>query len=89
MNDTDPQTAAHYRRLLMSRTNEERFLMGVRMCAAARATVLSSLPATQSPIERKLALLRRYYGNDFDAAALAKIEDTFREHSATDLSTRP
>ena len=81
MTDTDSQTAAHYRRLLMARTTEERFLMGVQMCEAARATVLASLPADQNPIERKIALLRRYYGNDFDDAQLAKIEAAFRERT--------
>lgn len=74
MTDTDPQTEALYHRLLMERSPEERFLMGARMCAAARATVLASLPAGLSTIERKLAVLRRYYGTDFDDAAMSKIE---------------
>ena len=74
MTDTDPQTEAFYHRLLMERSPAERFLMGVRMCAAARATVLASLPAGLSPIERKVALLRRYYGADLEEADLVKIE---------------
>ncbi len=65
MTDTDPQTEAVYRNLLMAREPSERFLMGMRMCEAARATVLASLPDGQSPIERKVAVLRRYYQNDF------------------------
>jgi hypothetical protein len=74
MTDTDPQTEAFYARLLMERTPEDRFLMGIRMCESARATVLASLPATGRESERKAALLRRYYGSDFSAAELAAIE---------------
>ena len=74
MSDTDPQTEALYARLLMERTPEERFLMGVRMCETARATVLASLPPALPEPDRKRALLRRYYGSDFSAAELATIE---------------
>ncbi len=78
MTDTDSQTEAHYRRMLMARSPEERFLMGLRMCEAARATVLASLPAGLAPIERKIALLRRYYGSDFGEEELARIEGALR-----------
>ena len=59
MTDTDPQTEARYRKMLMPRSPEERFLMGLRMCEAARATVLASLSPELSPIDRKIAVLRR------------------------------
>lgn len=78
MTDTDPQTAAMYRRLLMEREPAERFLMGVGMCEAARATVLASLPPDQSVAERKIALLRRYYGSDFSEGELMNIERALR-----------
>ncbi len=42
MTDTDPHTEAIYRELLLARTPEERFRMGLRMCEAARATVMAS-----------------------------------------------
>lgn len=74
MSDTDPQTEALYARLLMERTPQERFLMGIRMCETARAAVLASLPAAGRESERKAALLHRYYGSDFSAAELAAIE---------------
>lgn len=74
MNDTDTQTEALYRRLLMERTPEERFLMGIRMCESARQTVMDSLPSHLTPRERKASLLRRYYGSDFSAEELARIE---------------
>lgn len=74
MTDTDPQTEALYRRMLMARSSEERFLMGARMCEAARATVLASLPEGLSTAERRVALLRRYYGNDLTAEELRALE---------------
>ncbi len=74
MTDTDPHTAALYRDLLMERTPEERFLMGIRMCEAARATVVASLPSGLSEAERKVELLRRYYSRDFSDAERARIE---------------
>lgn len=73
MTDTDPKTEALYRSLLMARSPADRFLMGVSMCAMARATVLASLPAGLSDAERKATLLRRYYGNDFTEVQLARI----------------
>lgn len=74
MIDTDPTTEAFYRRLLMERTPEERFLMGLRMCESARATVLASLPPELNEHQKRVAILRRYYSNDFDEETLAKIE---------------
>lgn len=77
MTDTDPQTAAIYHQLLQSRTPAERFAMGLRMCAAARATVLASLPPL-SEVDRKIALLHRYYGDDFSPQELARIARAIR-----------
>ncbi len=82
MTDTDPQTEAIYRDLLMKRDPAERFLMGLSMCEAARETVLASLPAGQSEIERKVAILHRYYRGDLDDAEIVKIEQALRAPSA-------
>ena len=82
MTDTDPQTEAVYHRMLMARSPEERFLMGVRMCEMARATVLASLPPGLAPIERKISLLHRYYTSDFAEEELAKIEAAIRRTDA-------
>lgn len=79
MTDTDPKTAAEYRRLLMARTEEERFLMGVKMCESARLSVLASLPRELNALDRKIALLRRYYASEFDEATLARIESALRQ----------
>jgi len=81
MNDTDPQTEALYREMLMALEPAERFLMGLRMCAAARATVLASLPANLSPVDRKVAILRRYYENDLSETELARVEHALRTGS--------
>ena len=78
MTDTDPQTEAVYRRMLMARSPEDRFMMGVRMCEMARKTVLASLPPGLGPLERKIALLHRYYASDFSDGELAKIEAAIR-----------
>jgi hypothetical protein len=80
MNDTDAKTEAIYREMLMAREPGERFLMGLRMCESARATVLASLPEGQSPIDRKIAILRRYYQTDFSEPELARIEQALRAH---------
>ncbi len=78
MTDTDPETEAIYRKMLLALEPSERFLMGLRMCEAARMTVLASLPEELSPIERKVAVLRRYYQNDFSESELTKIEQAIR-----------
>jgi hypothetical protein len=74
MTDTDPKAADEYWRLLMARTDEERFLMGVRMCESARLTVLASLPRELNSLQRKIALLHRYYASDLDESTLECIE---------------
>jgi hypothetical protein len=82
MTDTDPQTEAIYREMLMARDPGERFLMGLRMCEMARAMVLASLPEDLSPADRKVAILRRYYQNDFSEDDLARIERALRANTA-------
>ena len=83
MTDTNPKTEAIYREMLMARSDAERFLMGVRMCEAARMTVLASLPKGLGPLERKVAMLRRYYASDFSEDELAKIEAAIRRTGTT------
>lgn len=62
MNDTSQEIAEIVRAKLMARTNEERFLMGVRMFDAARAMVLASLPDSLPPAQSKRLLFQRLYG---------------------------
>jgi hypothetical protein len=62
MTDTTPEIAELVRQKLMSRSGEERFLMGVQMFEAAREMALASLPAGLSPQELKRQLFQRLYG---------------------------
>lgn len=62
MTDTSPEIVELVRQKLMARSNEERFVMGVRMFDSARAMVLASLPNGLSPDELKRQLFHRIYG---------------------------
>ena len=73
MKDTSPEMQKLYHDLLMQKTNEERFLMGLSMCDTARRIVLSSFPEHISESEKKVRLLYRYYSHDFSENELKKI----------------
>ena len=60
--DTTPEMHERYVSMLMARSNEERFLMGIRMFDAARAMVLASAPPGLEGIELKRWLYQRIYG---------------------------
>jgi hypothetical protein len=62
MTDTPPEIAEFVRQKIMSRTNEERFIMGAHMFDAVREIVLASLPSGLSPEELKRQLFQRIYG---------------------------
>lgn len=72
MNDTSPEIARKIFEMYMSRTGEERFMMGVRSFEAARVIVLASLPMDLPEDELKHRLFERIYGRpmvDFVATA--------------------
>ena len=62
MTDTPPEIAALVRQKLMERSNEERFMMGIRSFEAAREIVLASLSKDLPPLELKRQLYQRMYG---------------------------
>jgi hypothetical protein len=64
MNDTRPEITRMMHQKLMARSGEERFLMGVRMCEAARSMVLASFPKDLSDAERRRRLRLRYYASE-------------------------
>lgn len=70
MNDTSPQIEAlvdeRYRRM----TPDERVRIAASMFETARAIVLSSLPPGLNRRERRLAVARRFYGDELPEAAL-------------------
>jgi len=59
--DTSPEIAEMVRTRLMALSGSERFLMGIRMCEAARRMVLASLPAGLPESDRKRLLFERFY----------------------------
>jgi hypothetical protein len=69
MNDTDPEIEQLVRRRLMERSGEERLIMGSRMFDVARTMILASFPADLSPIEVKVRLCERLYGDEVDIEA--------------------
>ena len=83
LRDTEPEIEAMYRQMLMARSPEERVRMSAQMGESVRAVVLASLPATLTPVERKIALLRRYYASDFSEAELEKVEASIRAADVT------
>lgn len=73
MNDTSPEIERKVFEMIMARSGEERFMMGVRSFDAAREIVLASLPKDLPARELKRMLFERIYGapmEDFVATAL-------------------
>jgi hypothetical protein len=68
--DTPPEIAAMVRSRLMALSGPERFLMGVRMCEAARRMVLASLPPGLTESERRQQLFVRFHGQTLTDASL-------------------
>lgn len=75
MSDTSPEielmVAQHYQRL----TPEERMKIASSMFDTARAIVDSSLPRTLTGRDRRLAIARRFYGDELPEAALQAYAD--------------
>ena len=67
-----------HHKLLMARSNEERFRMGISMCQTARTIVWSSLPDDLDPTERRVQFFLRYYGGEFDADEREQITSHIR-----------
>ena len=85
MNDTAPQAEDLHRDLLMARSNEERFKMGVSMCQTARTIVWSSLPEDLDPTERRVQFFLRYYGNDLDPDLRDEIVAELESHGGESM----
>jgi len=71
MNDTDPEIERRFFDMIMARSGEERFIMGVRSFDAARDIVLASLPKDLPQDELNRRLFERIYG--------ASIEETVKQ----------
>lgn len=75
MGDTSPDIARmvleHYRQM----TPEERMKIASSMFETARVIVDSSLPQTLTGRDRRLAIARRFYGDELPEAALQAFAD--------------
>jgi hypothetical protein len=69
MNDTSPEIKGLLQEMMMSRSNEERFVMGALMFDAARELIIASLPANLPASEFKQTLFKRIYGYPLDFIA--------------------
>jgi len=79
MDDTSPEIEKRLHEMIMSRSGEERFMMGVQSFDAAREIVLASLPKDLPPDELKRRLFERIYGapmENFVATALPSSKQT-------------
>lgn len=65
MEDTSFEIKTKYHSLLMKKSGEERFLMGLSMCDTVRRIVESSIPKSIPIAEKRGKIFIRYYGNDF------------------------
>lgn len=72
MTDTSPEVEKIYQEMLMARSNEERFMMGIGMFETARKFVLASLPPDASPREVRRHLLLRFYGLNLESLEQAQ-----------------
>ena len=76
MNDTHPEIAVRFRNLIMSKTGQERLLMGCSMYDAAKEIVRSSIynnnPGITKAGMRKEVFLR-FYGREFSRAEREKL----------------
>jgi hypothetical protein len=63
MNDTTPAVEYRYRRLLLAKSNEERFIMATRAFDAARDLVLASFPSGLTAEQVRQRLFARFYGD--------------------------
>lgn len=76
MSDTHPQIEHLYRQMLLSKSGEERLLMGDSMYATARKLALASLKVENPDAtlaELKCALFLRFYGYEFSEEERQKI----------------
>ena len=71
MLDTHPDIAIRFRNLMMSKTGEQRLLMGCSMYDTARQIVRSAIYNNRPGItdeEMKKEIFLRFYGSDFSRA---------------------
>lgn len=76
MNDTSPEVASLFNKLMMNKTGQERLKMGFSMFDMARKQVLASIlkqNPNADPREIRRELFLRFYGQDFTPEECEKI----------------
>ena len=76
MFDTHPEIAVRFRELMMSKTGQERLLMGCSMYDAAKKIVRSSIYNNHpgiTDVELRREIFLRFYGREFNRAEKEKI----------------
>lgn len=72
MNDTSPEVEKIYREMLMARSGEDRFRMGLELFEMAKSMMLAGMKADGKGISRT-RIFRRLYGNEFSDIEVQKI----------------
>ncbi|MBC8525735.1 MAG: hypothetical protein ISS28_01955 [Candidatus Cloacimonetes bacterium] len=78
MKDTSYEMRKLYHKMLMKKSGEERFLMGISLCETVRKMVLASFPDNINEDEKHVKLLLRYYKNEFPTNEMNKIIDNIK-----------
>jgi len=76
MFDTHPDVAIRFQNLIMSKSGEQRLLMGCSMYDTAKEIVQSAILAHRpaiTPQEMKKAIFLRFYGQDFSPSDMEKL----------------
>lgn len=73
MKDTSDDVRKIYHKMLMKRSGEERFLMGISLCETARKMVLASFPDNIVEAVKREKLFIRYYKKEFPINEINKI----------------
>ena len=76
MNDTHPDIAKKFQELMMSKSGEQRLLMGCSMFDTAKKIVQSALASQRPEItakEMREGIFSRFYGHEFTHAEREKI----------------
>ena len=82
MDDTTPEVREIVAAMIMSRSGEERFIMGALMFDAARELVIASLPQNLPPEELKHRLFERLYG--FPLPSFNRAPDELRDSASAE-----
>lgn len=76
MDDTSPETKKIWHEMLMARSVEERFMMGVQMFTMAREIIIATLPKDLPPLEFKRRLFERIYGFPLPEEAVSQLSSS-------------